>query len=198
MSVSVIEKNFNGVTLVSLESKLYENRVIFLEGDINSELACEFSREMMFLMKSDQKPITIFINSNGGEVNAGLEIVDIISSCKVPVYICCLGHAYSIGALILCSGKVGYRYMLPHSKIMIHEVYIESTGGTASSVKSTADSLMETRSIVNGLLAQYTGKSIEEINRVMVHDFYMDADKAVEFGIVDKVISFADMMEVAS
>lgn len=198
MCVSVIEKSYNGSTLVSLKSKLYEQRIVFLEGKINSETACEFTREMMFLMKNNDEPITVFINSYGGEVMAGLQIVDVISSCKVPVYVCCLGHAYSIAALILSSGKKEHRFILPLSKVMIHELYIDSTGGTAVSVKSTADSLLKTRAVVNGLLAQYTGKSIEEINRVMVHDFYMDSNTAVEFGVCDKVMGFQEMLEVAS
>ncbi|MBR5800863.1 MAG: ATP-dependent Clp protease proteolytic subunit [Lachnospiraceae bacterium] len=198
MSVSVIEKGYNGSTLVGLKSKLYEQRIVFLEGEINSETACEFTREMMFLIKDDEKPITIFINSNGGEVTAGLQIVDVISSCKVPVYICCIGHAYSIAALILSSGEKGHRFILPLSKVMIHELYIDSTGGTAVSVKNTADSMLKTRMLINGLLAKYTAKSIEEINQVMVHDFYLDANAAVEFGIVDKVLGFQEMLEVTS
>lgn len=195
--MNIIEKNYNGITLIDLSSKLLEDRIIYLQDELNEKTASEFAKAMMFLIKKDAtSSIKIFINSRGGEVNSGLMIYDIIQSCEMPVYLCCLGQAYSMAAVILAGGQKGRRLILPQSKVMIHEPLIDATGGPASSIKSVADSIMETREIINGILSKHTGKSIEEINRITANDYYMTAHKSVEFGICDRVINFTEMMEV--
>ena len=143
---------------------------------------------MLYLMEDEQTPIDIYVNSPGGEVNSGLAIYDLIQACKAPINMYCIGMAASMGALIFAGGRKGHRYILPHSKVMIHEPLIPNgVGGSASSIKSTADSILQTRELLNGILAKHTGKTLEEINKATDHDNFMTAEEAIVFGLCDKV-----------
>lgn len=188
--IPTFEKETNsGFKTVSLISQNYSNRKIFLFGPINEETVYSFTMQMMTLMEDEKAPIDIYLNSPGGEVVSGLAIYDIIKSCKTPINIYCIGMAASMAAVLLSSAKKGHRYILPHSKVMIHEPLIpQGVGGSATSLKNTADSILQTRDLLNNILASNTGKTIEEINKATDHDNYMDAKEAIEFGICDKII----------
>ena len=187
--MNTIVKSSNGITLVPDEALLFTSRRIFIEGEINSASACEFARKIMLLLENDPDAgIDVYIDSPGGEVNAGLMIYDVIKGLTVPVRMFCIDMAASMAAIILAGGQKGRRFILPHSKVMIHEPLIAGgMGGSATSIKRTAESIMETKRITVELLAADTGKSEEEVEAAVSFDNYMNAREAVAFGICDAV-----------
>ena len=185
---AIEKESVNGIQEVSLSTNAFSNRKIFLFGPIDEKTVYMFTAQMLYLMEDEQSPIDIYINSPGGEVNSGLAIYDLIQACKAPINMYCIGMAASMGALIFAGGEKGNRFILPHSKVMIHEPLIPNgVGGSASSIKSTADSILKTRELLNGILAKHTGKSLEEINVATDHDNFMTAEEAIEFGLCDMV-----------
>lgn len=184
-----IVKSSNGITLVPSESRLLSDRKLFIEGEITSASACEFVRNIVLLVKEDaEKPIDIYINSPGGEVNAGMLIYDTIKGIKTTINMHCIGLAASMAAIILAGGNNGHRGILVHSKIMIHEPLIAGgVGGSATSIKRTAESIMETKKLSVQLLAADTGKTEEEVEKAIAFDNYMNADEALCFGLVDYI-----------
>ena len=188
-SPSIEVESSGGVRSVELKTRLLSDRRIFLNGEVTDEMANDFVAEMLHLAGSGED-INIYLNTCGGSVNAGLVIYDVIQSCrgKVPVNIFCTGMAASMGAVILAGGHKGRRFILPHSKCMIHEPLITGGfGGSASSIKKTSDSILETRDIINRILAKHTGHSLEEINEATSFDNYLNANEAVEFGLADSI-----------
>lgn len=184
---SIEVEGAQGTRVVSLNTRHLMNRCIFLSGDINSDMANDFLSQLLFL-EQDNDPITIYINSPGGEVNAGLMIYDAIQGSNLKIDMICTGRAASMAAVILAAGQKGRRYIFPHSKVMIHEPLIANgVGGSATSIKNISESILETKEIVNGILAKHTGKSIEEINDATGFDNYMDAKEAIKFGICDHI-----------
>lgn len=190
-SVPALEKeSANGIQQVSLITDAFTNRRLFLFGEIDQNLVFSFTMQMLSLMEDEQSEISIYINSPGGEVNAGLAIYDLIQSCKAPINMYCIGMAASMGALIFAGGQKGRRFILPHSKVMIHEpLILNGVGGSASSVKNTADSILQTRELLNGILADHSGKTLEEINKATDHDNFMTAEEAMKFGLCDEVVT---------
>ena len=186
---TIIEETCDGVREVQLMSKHFANRKLFLTGEITEETSNRFVSELLYLAESDE-PIDIYLNSPGGSVNAGMVIYDVIQALedKVPVNIYCIGMAASMGAIILAGGHKGRRFILPHSKCMIHEPLISGGfGGSASSIKKTADSILETKDIINGVLAKHTGKSLKEIDKATSYDNFMNAEESVNFGLCDEI-----------
>lgn len=179
----------NGIREVSLRTKHLTNRKLFLTGEVTDEMAVNFASELLYLMEEDG-PVDIYINSPGGSVNAGLAIYDTIQACvnKMHINMYCIGMAASMAAVILAGGPKGRRYILPHSKMMIHEPLLsQGGGGSASSIKKTAESIIETKDILNGILSKHTGKSIEEIDEATSFDNFMNAEEAIEFGLCDEI-----------
>lgn len=187
--MNTIVKSSNGISLVPVNSKLLSERKIFLEGDITAESANEFVKAIMLLVKENsEKPIDIYIHSPGGEVNAGLLIYDTLKGLQTEINLHCIGIAASMAAIILASGKKGHRFILPHSKTMIHEPLIAGgVGGSATSIKRTAESIMETKRIAVELLAKDTGRTEREVESAISFDNYMNAEEAIEFGICDSI-----------
>lgn len=186
---SVLEDTYSGMREFNLQTKHFTDRRLFLYGTVDEVMANQFVSEFLYLMHSDA-PIDIYINSPGGSVNSGLVIYDIIQSCdgKVPINMYCTGMAASMGAVILAGGQKGRRFILPHSKCMIHEPLMAGGGGgSATSIQKTAESIMETKAILNGILSKHTGKTIEEINEATAFDNYMNAEDAVAFGLCDEI-----------
>ena len=186
---SVMEESCDGVREISLRTKHFTNGKLFLNGEVTEEMANNFVSELLYLAEKGD-PVDIYINSPGGSVNAGLVIYDVIQACseKIEINLFCNGMAASMGAIILAVGQKGHRFILPHSKVMIHEPLIDGgIGGSATSIKKTADSIIETRSITNGILAKHTGKSIKQIDKATSFDNFMNAKEAVEFGICDEI-----------
>lgn len=178
-----------GIREVSLETRHLMKRRIFINGTIDDELANNFLSQMLYLQQESKEPITIYINSPGGNVNAGLVIYDCIQACEVEVNTICVGMAASMAAILFAGGQNGHRYILPHSKVMIHEPLLSNgVGGSATSIKNISDSILETRELVNGILAKHTGKTLKAVNKATSFDNYMNAKEAIEFGICDKIL----------
>ncbi len=178
-----------GTREIALSTRHLMNRNVFIQGEIDSEMANRFLSEFLYLSETEE-PVNIFVNSPGGEVNAGLMIYDLVQDAKMPINTICTGTAASMAAIIFAGGQQGRRYILPHSKVMIHEPLISGgVGGSATSIKNISESILETRKICNGILAKHTCKSIKEIDESTAYDNYMNADEAVRFGICDAVIS---------
>ncbi len=184
-----VESN-NGTREVSLFTHNLMKGNIFLQGEINAAMANCFLSQIMFLVSSGADPINVFINSGGGEVQAGLMIYDIIMAYRKRIRLYCTGMAASMAAILLSSGLKGKRYILPHSKTMIHEPLItDGIGGSASTIRDVSDSIMKTRKICNEILAKNTGKSLREIDQITMHDHYMSAEESVKFGICDSIVT---------
>ncbi len=187
---SVIEESANGSRDISILTKQLTDRTLYLTGKVDDDMANKFVASMTYLVKESKEPINIVLNSHGGEVQAGLCIYDMIQACgnKVPVNIYCTSMAASMGAVILAAGQKGRRFVQAHSKVMIHEPLIAGgMGGSATSISKTAESILETKALLNGILAKHTGKSIEEINEATAFDNFMTAEQAIEFGLCDEV-----------
>ena len=188
-SPTIEVESYNGVREISLMTKHFGNRKLFLNGEVTDEMANSFVSELLYLSQSNE-PIDIYINSPGGSVNAGLVIYDVIQACegKLPINMYCTGMAASMGAVLLAGGQKGRRYILPHSKVMIHEPLISrGMGGSATTIKKTAESILETKAITNGILAKHTGKSVEEIDEATAFDNYLNAEEAIAFGLCDEI-----------
>ncbi len=185
---SIEVESVNGTREVSLTTRHLMNRNVFLQGTIDSDMANQFLSQLLYLEQESEEPVTIYINSPGGEVNAGLVIYDAIQGSNLEINMICTGMAASMAAILLAGGQKGNRYILEHSKVMIHEPLLANgVGGSATSIKNISESILETRKIVNGILAEHTGKSIEEINEATSFDNYMNAKEAIEFGICDAI-----------
>lgn len=183
-------QSYGGNREISVYTKHLTNRRIFLHGEINSQMANDIVAMLLHLQSESAEPIHLYINSGGGEVNAGLYIYDVIQSLTVPVYMYCTGIAASMAAVILAGGQPGRRFILPHSKTMIHEPLIAGgVGGSATSIHNISESILETKRITNGILAKHTGKTRNAIDKATSFDNYMNAEKTVEFGICDKVVT---------
>ena len=191
--MNITVKSSNGISLVPLNSTLLSDRKIFIEGTIESEMACDVVKQLMHLCMQDAtKPIDIFINSTGGEINSGLMIYDAMRSCTAPVRVICMGKAYSMAAVLVASAPDG-RYILPHSELMIHEPLLGNrVGGNSSSIKSISESLLDAKRKINEILSLHTGKTVEEIDEATSFDHYFSAEESIEFGLCDKIVSLRD------
>ena len=186
----------NGITVIPIETRLLAQRKVFIQGEINEKAANEFMQEIMLLNFEDKETgIDVIINSPGGQIHAGMLMYDCMQGSEAPIRVFCTGCAYSMAAVLFAGGKHG-RYMLPHSKLMIHEPLISGgIGGKSSSIKSISDSLLQTRKMINELLAEHTHRTMEEIDEATSYDNYFNAKEAVEFGFADGICDFKVLME---
>lgn len=196
--MTYVERGCNSITTLSTATKLGEDRIISIEGAIDDAVANAFLEQMLILNREDtDAPIIVRINSGGGSVEQGLMMYDVIQGSPAPVKLICTGSAYSMAAILLASGNPKHgRYVLPNSKLMIHEPLIQGgVGGKTSSIKSISDSMLETRKKLNGILAKHTGHTIEEIDEATSYDHYFTADEAVAYGLCDKVVDFSFLVK---
>ena len=194
--MNVLIKSSKGITQVSADSRLLAQRKVFMEGEIDSEAACEFIKKIMILNAEDSnKPIDVLINSPGGEINSGMVMYDVIQASKAPIRMFCIGRAYSMGAVLFACGNHG-RYMLPHGELMLHEPLLGNrVGGNSSSIKSISESLLETKRKMNQILAKHTGKSEKEVEKATSYDHYYSPEESIEFGLCDKIVDFNMILE---
>lgn len=187
-----IENQTNrGTDLIPIETRMLAQRRIFVEGEINDQTTNQFYQELTYLaMEDPDAPVRIFINSPGGSVDAGLSILDMIQTCHTPLQMYCFGNAYSMAAVLFAAGKQG-RYMLPHAKLMIHQPLVgQNMGGNATDIRSLSDSLMETKEELNRILAESTGKTMEQIDQATKYDHFFTASEALKFGLCDEIRGF--------
>ena len=174
---------------VDIITQQFSKARVYLVGEIDQRMAMDFITAMSVLA-DEERDVEIIINSPGGEVSAGLVIYDIIQSYKNRITMYCTGLAASMGAVIFAGGQKGRRFILPHSKVMIHEPLIAGgMGGSATTIEKTAQTILETKSVLSKILSHHTGKTVEQINEATVFDNYMSADEAIKFGICDDIRS---------
>jgi ATP-dependent Clp protease, protease subunit len=174
---------------MTLGDLLLENRVIFLQGEIYDGNANELVMKLLYLQSENRrKDIHFYINSPGGSVTATLAIYDTMQMISCPVATYCVGLAASGGAVLLAGGEKGKRFGLSHSKVMIHQPH-GGVGGQVSDIEIQANEIVRTRSALNQILAEHTGKSLEAIAKATDRDYYMTAEEAKEFGIVDDILT---------
>lgn len=185
---TVIEKSQNGERAYDIYSRLLKENIIFLGGAIDDDTANIIIAQLLFLQSEDpKKDIKIYINSPGGSVTAGLAIIDTMSHVKNDISTVCVGMAASMAAVILATGKKGKRYVLPNSEVMIHQPHGGAQGQTTD-IEITAKFYLKLRSKLNKILAASCGQSLAKIEKDVDRDFFMSADEAKKYGIVDKVL----------
>ncbi len=186
---TVIEKTSMGERAYDIYSRLLKERIIFLGTGIDDTVANLVVAQLLFLESEDaDKDIKIYINSPGGSVYAGLAMLDTMNLIKPDVSTICVGMAASMGAVLLAAGAKGKRFSLPHARIMIHQ---GSAGfeGTPSDIEITAREILRARETLDGILAERTGQSLEQVHKDTDRDKWMSAQEATEYGLIDKVIS---------
>jgi len=185
---TVIEKTLQGERAYDIYSRLLKDRVIFLGGVIDDEVANLIIAQLLFLEADDQKKdIQMYVNSPGGSVYAGMAIYDTMRYVKPKVSTICVGMAASMAAFLLAGGEKGMRFSLPNSRILIHQP-MGGTQGQAADIKIQAEEILKIRDEMNKILAKNTGQPLDKIAKDTDRDFYMRADEAVKYGIIDKVI----------
>ena len=183
----VVEQTAKGERSYDIFSRLLNDRIIFLSDEVNDTTASLVVAQLLFLEAQDpDKDIDFYINSPGGSVTAGMAIYDTMNYIKCDVSTICIGMAASMGAFLLSAGTKGKRIALPNSEIMIHQP-LGGAKGQASDIKIQAELILRTRDNLNRILAQNTGKSIEEIARDTERDNFMTAQQALEYGLIDKI-----------
>ncbi len=186
---TVLEKTSMGERAYDIYSRLLKDRIILLSGPINDEIANLVVAQLIFLENEDsKKDITLYINSPGGHVHAGLGIIDTMNFIKPDVAVVCIGMAASMGAMILSSGAKGKRFVLPNSEVMIHQP-LGGAEGQASDIAIAAENILKTRNVLYKMLAKNTGKKIDQIEKDADRNYWMSSEEAVKYGIVDKIIT---------
>jgi len=186
---TVIERSHEGERAYDIYSRLLKDRIIILGSGINDQVANNIIAQLLFLEAEDpKKDITMYIQSPGGHVTAGLAIYDTMQLIKPDVSTVCMGICASMGAVLLTAGAKGKRFALPHSEVMIHQP-LGGTEGQASDIWLHAQHIINTKSVLNKILANHTGQEISTIEKDTDRDNFMSADEAVKYGLVDKVIS---------
>lgn len=184
----VIEQTGQGERTYDIYSRLLKDRILFISGEIDSHMADVVIAQLLFLNSEDKdKDISIYINSPGGSVTAGLAIFDTMRHINAPVSTICVGQAASMGAFLLSAGEKGKRFALPNSEIMIHQP-LGGVSGQAEDIKIHAENILKIRNKLNKILAENTGQPISIIEKDTDRDNFMTAQEAAEYGIVDMVI----------
>ncbi|MCM1273100.1 MAG: ATP-dependent Clp endopeptidase proteolytic subunit ClpP [Lachnospiraceae bacterium] len=183
----VVEQTSKGERSYDIYSRLLKDRIIFLADEVNDATASLVVAQLLFLEAEDStKDISLYINSPGGSVSAGMGIYDTMNYVKCDVSTICVGMAASMGAFLLAGGAKGKRYALPNSEIMIHQP-LGGTKGQATDIKIHADHIIRTRSKLNKILSEATGKPLEVIERDTERDNFLSAEEALEYGLIDHI-----------
>ena len=183
----VVEQTNKGERSYDIYSRLLEDRIIMLSGEIDDATANTIVAELIYLEGKDpDKDICLYINSPGGSVTAGLAIYDTMNYVKCDVSTICIGMAASMGAFLLSSGKKGKRYALPNSEIMIHQP-LGGAQGQASDIKIQAEHILKIKAKLNKILSENTGKAVEQVEKDTDRDNYLSAEEALEYGLIDKI-----------
>jgi len=186
----VVEQSARGERAFDIYSRLLKERIIFVGGVVDDGLANLVIAQLLFLEREDpDKDIDMYINSPGGSVTAGLAIYDTMQLIRPDVASICAGMAASMGSILLTGGAQGKRYALPHSKILIHQPWVQQIGGQATDVEIAARDLIATRRMLAGIYETTTKKPIEQILKDIDRDYYMTAEEAREYGLVDQIFN---------
>ena len=185
---TVIEKTGRGERAYDIYSRLLKDRIIMLQGEINDHVASIIVAQMLFLeAENPEKDIYLYINSPGGVVTSGFAIYDTMNYIKPDVVTICMGQAASMGAFLLSSGTKGKRFALPHARIMIHQP-LGGAQGQATDIEIHAKEILRMKKELNKILAENTGQSVRKIEKDTERDFFMSAEEALKYGLIDKVL----------
>ena len=186
----VVEQTGIGERSYDIFSRLLRNRIIFVGTPISDPIANLIIAQLLFLEQDDpDKDIDIYVNSPGGSTSAGLAIYDCMQLVKCDVSTICMGLAASAASILLAGGAKGKRFALPFSRVMIHQPWVQGIGGQATDVDIHAKEILHTRSVMNDIMAKHTGRSLDQIEKDTERDYYLTAEEAVEYGIIDEVIN---------
>ena len=184
----VVEQTSRGERSYDIYSRLMQDRIVLLGGEVNDDSANLIVAQLLFLQAQDaKKPVSMYINSPGGSVTAGLAIYDTMQFVTCPIATYCIGQAASMGAVLLAAGTKGRRFALPNARIMVHQ---PSGGaeGKATDIEITAKEILRLKDVLNGILAKHSGKKFEDVVRDTERDYFMGADEAKAWGLVDEVL----------
>ncbi len=186
----VVEQTSRGERAFDIYSRLLKENIIFLGTPIDDNVANLIIAQILFLAAEDpEKDISLYINSPGGSITAGLAILDTMRLVENDIVTYCIGQAASMGAVLLACGTKGKRFILPHSRVLIHQPSMSGLAGQATDIDIYAKEILRMREILNGILADATSQPLDRIARDVDRDYIMEAEQAVEYGIVDRVIS---------
>ncbi len=190
----VVEQTSRGERAYDIYSRLLKENIIFLGTPIDDTVANLVIAQMLFLAAEDpQRDISLYINSPGGSISSGLAILDTMRFVEPDIVTICVGQAASMGAVLLAAGTKGKRYSLPHSRILIHQPSMSGLAGQAADIDIYAKEILRMREILNQILAESTGQPTERIARDVDRDYIMDPDQAVEYGMIDRVITSREL-----
>lgn len=191
---TVVETTGRGERHYDIYSRLLKEHIIFLGSDIDEPIANVVVAELLYLESEDpDREISIYINSPGGSITAGLAIYDTMQFIRPDIVTICMGQAASMAALLLAAGTKGKRFSLPHSRIVIHQPSVEGIAGQATDVKIYAEELLRTRNLLSHLLADLTGQPFEKTDRDVERDFILSPTQAVDYGLIDSVLTSRDL-----
>jgi ATP-dependent Clp protease, protease subunit len=186
----VVEQTSRGERAYDIYSRLLKDNVIFLGQPIDDNIANLIIAQLLFLeAENPEKDISVYINSPGGSITSGLAIYDTMQYVKPDIQTICLGQAASMAAVLLAAGKKGKRYALPNSRVLIHQPWLQGLGGQATDIDIHAKDILRQRQRLNEILANHTGQAIDKIMRDTDRDYILQANEAVDYGLVDQVIS---------
>ncbi|HEY3441639.1 MAG TPA: ATP-dependent Clp protease proteolytic subunit [Paludibaculum sp.] len=186
----VVEQTSRGERAFDIYSRLLKENIIFLGTPIDDQVANLIIAQMLFLASEDpEKDISLYINSPGGSITAGMAILDTMNLIEPNIVTYCVGQAASMAAVLLACGTKGKRYTLPHSRVLIHQPSMSGLAGQATEIDIYAREILRMREILNGILADATGQTVEKVARDVERDYIMEAEQSVAYGIVDKIIS---------
>ena len=184
----VVEQTGKGERSYDIYSRLLLDRIVFISGEVTDEMANAVCAQLLFLQSQDaEKEISVYVNSPGGSVTAGLAIYDTMQFVKCPVATYCIGQAASMGAVLLAAGAKGRRFALPNARIMIHQPW-GGAEGKASDIEITAREILRLKEVLNEILARHSGKKLEDVVRDTDRDHFMSAAEAKAWGLVDEVL----------
>jgi ATP-dependent Clp protease, protease subunit len=192
---TIIESSTRGERAYDLFSRLLRERIVLVNGPIEDQLSSLVVAELLFLAsESSNVPINMYINSPGGVITAGLAIYDTMRTLRCPVVTTCVGQAASFGTILLMAGDPGRRFALPHARIHLHQPLLSGggIGGQVTDIDIHARELLHTRDVMNNIIALHTGQSLDRVRQDTERDFFMSAEAAKEYGIVDEVLTLED------
>ncbi|MBM3724149.1 MAG: ATP-dependent Clp protease proteolytic subunit [Acidobacteria bacterium] len=189
----VVEQTSRGERVFDIYSRLLKENIIFLGTPIDDHVANSIIAQILFLAAEDpERDISLYINSPGGSITAGLAILDTMNLVEPDIVTYCVGQAASMAAVLLACGTKGKRFSLPHSRILIHQPSMSGLAGQASDIDIYAREILRMRQILNGILADATGQPVDRVARDVDRDYIMEAAQGIEYGIIDRVISSRD------
>ena len=184
----VVEQTGKGERTYDIYSRLLLDRIVFISGEVNDDIANAVCAQLLFLQSQDpKKEISVYVNSPGGSVTAGLAIYDTMQFVKCPVATYCIGQAASMGAVLLTAGTKGRRFSLPNSRIMIHQPW-GGAEGKASDIEITAREILRLKDRLNEILAKHSGRTFEDVVKDTDRDHFMSAEEAKKWGLIDEVL----------